>query len=144
MTHIETTALPGIGHLHLMTTTAGRGVGVIRHHGDRPELILYDSDPDTVGASLNLTRDEADGLAGMLGISIITNHIARLAHDARNVVTLPVLLGPNAPPSTVGAANHGSGPDAAIAAVVRDGDVHASPHRTSISSPTTSSWPSEP
>jgi TrkA domain protein len=127
MTDIETAALPGIGHLHVMTTLAGRSVGVIRHRGDRRELIIYDSDPDTVGTSVCLTRDEVDGLAGMLGANFVANHIARLEHGARDVVTLQVLIGPDPPPRTVAAARRRSGRDATIAAVIRDGVVHADP-----------------
>ncbi|GAA1833663.1 hypothetical protein GCM10009682_60090 [Luedemannella flava] len=124
---IDHTVLPGVGRLHVLTTRAGRAVGVIRHHGDRRELIVYGADPDTVGTSLLLTPQEAEGLGELLGVGGVAGHIARLDHHASGIVTLQLLLGPDAPPHNLSNVGDDLSGDAAVLAVVRDGHVVTDP-----------------
>ncbi|GAA1771046.1 hypothetical protein [Luedemannella helvata] len=120
---IDHTVLPGVGKLHVLTTRAGRAVGVIRHHGDRRELIVYSADADTVGTSVLLTPEEATGLGELLGGGGVAGRIARLDHHSSGIVTLQLILGPDAPPQNlVEATSHVPG-DAAVVAVVRDGQL---------------------
>ncbi len=123
---IDHTVLPGVGRLHVLTTRSGRAVGVIRHHGDRRELVVYGADSDTASTSLLLTPEEAAGLGELLGVGV-AGHIARLDHHSSGIVTLQVMLGPETPAQPLVDANRHAGGEAAVVAVVRDGRLIADP-----------------
>jgi TrkA domain protein len=124
---VTDTVLPGIGRLHVLGTSAGRCVGVIRHHSDRRELIVYDAAADAVGTSVLLTPEEAHGLGELLGAGGIAGHIARLDHHASGIVTLQVLIGADVPAYDLADAGRHAPGHAAVVAVVRAGQLIADP-----------------
>jgi K+:H+ antiporter subunit KhtT len=76
---IQETALPGVGLRHDFTTRAGRQLGVVTHRTGRRDLLVYDrSDPDRCQEVIQLTDDEADALAELLGAARLVEHLARL------------------------------------------------------------------
>jgi K+/H+ antiporter YhaU regulatory subunit KhtT len=65
---IQETTLPGVGLRHEFTTRAGRQLGVVTHRTGRRDLLVYDrNDPDACQEVIQLTQEEADALADLLG-----------------------------------------------------------------------------
>jgi TrkA domain protein len=76
---IQETALPGVGLRHDFTTRAGRQLGVVTHRTGRRDLLVYDrDDPDRCQEVIQLTDDEADALAELLGAARLVEHLARM------------------------------------------------------------------
>jgi TrkA domain protein len=76
---IQETTLPGVGLRHDFTTRAGRQLGVVTHRTGRRDLLVYDrEDPDACQEVVQLTDDEADALAELLGAARLVEHLARL------------------------------------------------------------------
>ena len=76
---IQETNLPGVGLRHDFTTRAGRQLGVVTHRTGRRDLLVYDrNDPDACQEVIQLTDDEADALAEMLGANRLVEHLAGL------------------------------------------------------------------
>jgi TrkA domain protein len=76
---IQETNLPGVGLRHDFTTKAGRQLGVVTHRTGRRDLLVYDrSDPDACQEVIQLTDDEADALAELLGAARLVEHLAGL------------------------------------------------------------------
>jgi TrkA domain protein len=75
---ITETALPGVGLRHDFPTRAGRQLGVVTHRTGRRDLLVYDrTDPDRCEV-IQLTDDEADALADLLGGDRVVSHLAKL------------------------------------------------------------------
>jgi TrkA domain protein len=127
---IEQTALPGIGSRHVIVAGHGRRVGVITHRSRRRELIIYEAeDPDSAAASLVLTADEADTLAELLGAPRVLQRLARLHKELEGLISEQVLVTSDSPYAgrTLGETQARTRTGASIVAVVRRGEVHASP-----------------
>jgi TrkA domain protein len=76
---IQETNLPGVGLRHDFTTRAGRQLGVVTHRTGRRDLLVYDrKDPDACQEVIQLTDDEADALAELLGAARLVEHVAGL------------------------------------------------------------------
>jgi TrkA domain protein len=76
---IQETNLPGVGLRHNFTTRAGRQLGVVTHRTGRRDLLVYDrEDPDACQEVIQLTDDEADALAELLGAARLVEHLAGL------------------------------------------------------------------
>jgi TrkA domain protein len=76
---IQETNLPGVGLRHDFTTKAGRQLGVVTHRTGRRDLLVYDRrDPDACQEVIQLTDDEADALADLLGAARLVEHLAGL------------------------------------------------------------------
>jgi TrkA domain protein len=76
---IQETNLPGVGLRHDFTTKAGRQLGVVTHRTGRRDLLVYDrKDPDACQEVIQLTDDEADALADLLGAARLVQHLAGL------------------------------------------------------------------
>jgi TrkA domain protein len=76
---IQETTLPGVGLRHDFTTRAGRQLGVVTHRTGRRDLLVYDrDDPDACQEVIQLTDDEADALAELLGAARLVEHLAGL------------------------------------------------------------------
>ncbi|QKW36170.1 cation:proton antiporter regulatory subunit [Actinomadura sp. NAK00032] len=127
---VERTALPGIGLQHIMTTGRGRQLGVISHRTGRRDLVIYDKeDPDSCIATVALTAEEANAIAELLGTGRIVEHLAELHRQVEGLITEQVPIPAGSPydgrPLADTRARTRTG--ASIVAVVRDGQVHASP-----------------
>ena len=76
---IQETNLPGVGLRHDFTTRAGRQLGVVTHRTGRRDLLVYDrGDPDACQEVIQLTDEEADALAELLGAARLVEHLAGL------------------------------------------------------------------
>lgn len=57
-------------------------MGVISHHGDRREVVIYDpNDPDRVSRSATMNADEARALADLLGGTTVTQRLDDLRQE---------------------------------------------------------------
>jgi TrkA domain protein len=127
---VEQTSLPGIGVRHDFVTEAGRRLGVVSHRDGRRALIIYDrDDPDARLAALQLTDDEAEALADLLGASLMLGQLAGLRDQAAGLLTEQIAIPAgsryvNRPLADTKARTRTS---ASIVAVLRDGEVIVSP-----------------
>jgi TrkA domain protein len=115
---VEEIALPGIGLRYDFATRSGQRVGVVCHRNGRRDLVIYDlDDPDSSRDVLQLTDDEGDVLAELLGAPRIVERLADL-HKA-----------PGSPYDgrTLGDTQARTRTGASIVAVARGAQVHASP-----------------
>ncbi|WP_433501255.1 cation:proton antiporter regulatory subunit [Sphaerimonospora sp. CA-214678] len=124
------TGLPGIGLQHVLTTERGRQVGVISHHTGRRDLVIYDKeDPDTCVVTVMLTADEANALAELLGTGRIVERLSELHRQVEGLMTekIPIAAGSPYDGRALGAGRVRTRTGASIVAVVRQGQVIASP-----------------
>jgi len=124
------TALPGIGLRYEFETQKGRRVGVVTHRSGRRELVIYDlDDPDSASEDVVLTSDEANVLSDLLGTSRIVERLAELERQTVGLVSKQVRIGHGSPYDgrTLGDTQARSRTGASIVAVVRQGEVIASP-----------------
>jgi TrkA domain protein len=76
---VNETPLPGVGLRYDFTTRSGRQIGVVSHRSGRRDLLVYDrKDPDTCQEIIQLTEEEADTLAEILGAARIASRLAGL------------------------------------------------------------------
>lgn len=124
------TGLPGIGLQHVFTTERGRQVGVISHHTGRRDLVIYDKeDPDTCVVTVALNADEANTLAELLGTGRVVERLNELHRQVEGLVTEKIRIEAGSPYDgrTLGDTRVRTRTGASIVAVVRDGQVIASP-----------------
>jgi TrkA domain protein len=127
---VERTALPGIGLRHTFMTEHGRRVGLISHRTGRRDLVVYRrDDPDSAAEAVVLTAEEADGLAELLGAARLIERLADLHRQVEGLVTeqIPIATGSRYDGRTLGDTHARTRTGASIVAVVRDGQVIASP-----------------
>ncbi|MCP2170103.1 TrkA domain protein [Goodfellowiella coeruleoviolacea] len=124
------TPLPGIGTRQDFVIRAGRRIGVITYRDGKFELIVsQEGDPDACASSIPLTPDEASALAGLLGAPQLVAHLGNQHRDVTGVDTrqIPVVPGSVFDGRTLGETALRTKTGASIVAVVRAGNVHASP-----------------
>ncbi|MDL4776615.1 MULTISPECIES: cation:proton antiporter regulatory subunit [Thermomonosporaceae] len=127
---VERTALPGIGLQHVLTTGKGRQIGVISHRTGRRDMVIYDKeDPDSCVATVPLTPEEANAIAELLGTGRIIEHLAELQRQVEGLVTEQIPIVPGSPydDRPLADTQARTRTSASIVAVVRDGQVIASP-----------------
>ncbi|MGF7238288.1 MAG: cation:proton antiporter regulatory subunit [Frankia sp.] len=127
---VERTRLPGIGLRYEFATRRGQRIGVIAHRGGARELVVYDAaDPDTSRDLLVLSEEESDVLAELLGAPTFVERLADLHReiDGLTSVQLPVPAGSLYDGRTLGDTRARTRTGASVVAVVRAGDVIASP-----------------
>jgi len=127
---IERVNLPGIGMRHSFTTGRDRRLGVVSHHTGRRDLVVYDKDdPDSAVVSVALNPAEANALAELLGTTRIVERLAELNRQVEGLVTeqISVVEGSPYADRTLGDTAARTRTGASIVAVLRGGDVHASP-----------------
>jgi TrkA domain protein len=127
---VEQTALPGIGVRHDLITESGRRVGVVTHRTGRRDLALYDEDdPDACIASIPLNDDEAEALADVLGASLMLSQLSGLRQQAAGLLTeqISIPAGSHFVGRLLGDTKARTRTSASIVAVLRDGQVIASP-----------------
>ena len=74
---VEEIALPGIGLRYDFATRSGQHVGVVCHRNGRRDLVIYDrADPDSSRDVLQLSDEEGDVLAELLGAPRIVERLA--------------------------------------------------------------------
>ncbi|MGN9841999.1 cation:proton antiporter regulatory subunit [Nonomuraea sp. H19] len=127
---VEQTALPGIGLRHDFTTRAGQRVGVVSHRTGRRDLVIYDKDdPDRACQTVKLNDEEADALAELLGAPRIVQRLNQLHQQVEGLVSvqLPIPAGSPYVDRPMGEARVRTRTSASVVAVVRSGQVYASP-----------------
>ena len=78
-TSVNQTPLPGVGIRYDFTTKSGDRIGVIDHHTDRYDLLLYDRlDPDSCATALRLDEEEGHALAEIIGSTRISKPLSTL------------------------------------------------------------------
>jgi TrkA domain protein len=127
---IDKTALPGIGLRYEFTTAARRRVAVISYRDGRRGLVVYDTvDPDAGREVLSLTDEEGDALAELLGAPRIVERLADMQRDLAGLETRKMVVpaGSRFDGRTLGDTQARARTGASIVAVVRGGEVIASP-----------------
>ncbi len=122
MTQINETKLPGVGTLHDFECQSGDRIGVISHHSDRRELVIYDpDDPDRVSESVAMTPDEARVLADLLGGSTVTQRLDDLRQEIAGLAIDWLPISPHSPYAdrTIGDTALRSRTGVSIVAIVR-------------------------
>ncbi|MGW0481862.1 cation:proton antiporter regulatory subunit [Nonomuraea sp. NPDC003214] len=127
---VEQTALPGIGLRHDFTTQSGKRVGVVSHRTGRRDLVIYDrEDPDRACEVVKLNDEEADALVELLGAPRIVQRLNQAHQEVEGLVSLQLAIPPGSPYAgrPMGDARVRTRTNASIVAVVRNGNVVASP-----------------
>jgi TrkA domain protein len=127
---VEETKLPGVGLRHEFVTEDGRRIAVISVKSGARHLAIYrEDDPDTVKASIELTNDEAQVLAELLGAPRVIERLAKLREQVEGITTAGIPLSDRSPyvGRTLGDAAIRSRTGASIVAVFRGEEVTPSP-----------------
>ncbi|RCG26868.1 potassium transporter TrkA [Sphaerisporangium album] len=127
---IEQTALPGIGLKHEFTTQSGRRIAVVSHRSGRRDVVIYDKhDPDRACEAVQLNDEEADALVELLGAPRIVQRLNALHREVEGLVSVQLLIAEGSPYAgrPMGETRARTRTGASIVAVVRGGQVHASP-----------------
>jgi TrkA domain protein len=127
---IQETALPGVGLRHDITTSTGRQLGVVTHRTGRRDLLVYDrDDPDSCQEVVQLTDEEADALAELLGGSRVVEHLAGLQQQVEGLAIdwLPIRAGSPYAERTIADTQARSRTGVSVVAVLRDGTAIPAP-----------------
>jgi TrkA domain protein len=127
---LEETRLPGIGLRHDFVTSQGRRLGVVSQRSGSRELVVYDlEDPDACRVVLDLTPQESEMLAELLGPAPVVERLARLREQIEGIATEGLLVQQGSPYDgrTLGDAAIRSRTGASVVAVVRGQELLPSP-----------------
>lgn len=127
---IRQTPLPGVGLRYDVTTRAGRLLGVLAHVTGRRDLLVYDrDDPDTCQEVIQLTQEEADGLAELLGATRLVGPLHELQQRVEGLAIdwLPIRPGSPHATGTIADTQARTRTGVSIVAVLRRGDAHPAP-----------------
>jgi TrkA domain protein len=127
---VERTILPGVGLRYDFATRRGQRIGVVAHRAGARELVVYDSaDPDTSRDLLILTEEESDVLAELLGAPTFVERIANMHREIDGLTSVQLQIPAGSPydARTLGDTRARTRTGASVVAVVRAGDVIASP-----------------
>ncbi|MFI5086182.1 MAG: cation:proton antiporter regulatory subunit [Actinomycetales bacterium] len=128
--NIEETPLPGIGVRKEFSLASGRRVGVVIHRDGQTELIVSRlDDPDACAASIPLSADESAALGGMLGGTHLVAQLTAEHRDLPGVSTqqFQIHTGSRYDGRTLGDTQMRTLTGTSIVAIMRDGEVRASP-----------------
>jgi TrkA domain protein len=127
---IEETRLPGIGLRHDFVTRQGRRIGVISQKNGARELFMYDpDDPDACRAVIDLTPEESEVVAELLGAPRVIERLARLSEQVEGITTEGIPITASSPyvGKTLADAQIRSRTGASVVAVIRGDEVVPSP-----------------
>jgi TrkA domain protein len=127
---IQETNLPGVGLRHDFTTRAGRQLGVVTHRTGRKDMLVYDrKDPDATQEVIQLTQEEADALADLLGADRLVEHLAGLTQRIEGLAIdwLPIRAGSPHASQTIADTQARSRTGVSIVAIVRGDDAIPAP-----------------
>jgi TrkA domain protein len=126
--NVEVTPLPGIGVRKDFALRNGRRIGVVTHRDGKIDLIVSKSDdPDACLAELPLTADEAGALANLLGAPQLVAQLREEHRELPGIHTRQIPVGPPFDGRTLGDTALRTRTGASVVAVMRAGQVHASP-----------------
>ncbi|WP_028925185.1 cation:proton antiporter regulatory subunit [Pseudonocardia acaciae] len=127
---VEVTRLPGVGTKQEFTTITGRRVGVLTHKDGHRELLVSDmTDPDACSATVALTEPECVALGTLLGAPNLVAQLRAEQSEVPGVATaqFPITTGSPYVGRTLGDTALRTRTGASIVAVLRAGEVSASP-----------------
>jgi TrkA domain protein len=127
---VEETKLPGIGLRHDLVTAAGRRIAVISQRTGARNVVLYDrDDPDATAATIELTGEESEVLAELLGAPRVIERLSRLREQVAGLATegVPIQPGSAFVGATLGDTAIRTRTGASVVAVLRGDEVVASP-----------------
>ncbi|WP_104168343.1 MULTISPECIES: cation:proton antiporter regulatory subunit [Arthrobacter] len=124
------TRLPGIGVRREIVTGSGRRVGIVAQRDGELDLIISKAnDPDACVASIPLTPDEAATIGSLLGSRQLVAQLTEEHRDLPGVSTRQFYIDHGSPfdGRTLGDTRMRSRSGASLVAVLRSGQVQASP-----------------
>ncbi|MBN1174867.1 MAG: cation:proton antiporter regulatory subunit [Micromonosporaceae bacterium] len=126
---IERVVLPGIGIRHAFVTARGRRVGVVSHPAGRQDLVIYDRDDPDSADLVALCAEEANALAELLGAARVVDRLEKLHRQIEGLtsIQIPIAAGSPYDGRSLGNTRARTRTGASIVAVVRGGEVIASP-----------------
>lgn len=121
--------LPGIGVCQELSLHDGRRIGIVTRRNGVRNFVVYDEDGDGAAASVELTDDEADAVAELLGAPTLVMRLSNLQSQADQVLTeqLPLPATSRYAGLTLGDTQARTRTGASIVAVLRSGVTHPSP-----------------
>jgi TrkA domain protein len=126
--NVEVTPLPGIGVRKDFALRNGRRIGVVTHRDGKIDLIVSKSDdPDACLAELPLTAEEAGALANLLGAPQLVAQLSEEHRDLPGIHTRQIPVGTPFDGRTLGDTALRTRTGVSVVAVMRAGQVHASP-----------------
>jgi TrkA domain protein len=127
---IQNTVLPGIGVRQEIELRQGNRLSVVTRRNGLRELVLYDAkDPDSAAATAELTSEEADTLAELLGAPQLTFRLQVLQQQAAGLVVEQLPVPDDSPYAgrVLGDTQIRSRTGASVVAVLRQSGVVPSP-----------------
>jgi TrkA domain protein len=127
---VDRTPLPGVGVRYDFRTRRGQRVAIVAHRAGTREIAVYDvADPDASRGLVVLSVEEADLLAELLGGPHLVERVADLHREIDGLTSVQLVVGPGSryDGRTLGDTRARTRTGASVVAVVRDGDVIASP-----------------
>jgi TrkA domain protein len=127
---VKEVLLPGVGLRYEFTSHNGDRIGIIaRRSGDFDVVLYAREDPDQARPVLQLTDEEADAVAQILGAPRIAERFTELAREVPGLEAGQVHITPDSPfvDHPLGDTHARTRTGASIVAIVRDEDVLASP-----------------
>jgi TrkA domain protein len=127
---IQNTVLPGIGVRQEVQLAQGNRISVVTRRNGLRDLVLYDlDDPDSAAATAELTNDEANAVAELLGAPQLTFRLQVLQQQAAGLVVEQLPVPDDSPYAgrVLGDTQIRSRTGASVVAVLRQSGVVPSP-----------------
>jgi TrkA domain protein len=123
-------ALPGIGICQELELRSGRRIGIVTRRDGLVDLVIYDAeDPDAAHDQVELSDDESNAIAEILGAPQLVVQLATLQQQVSGLLVeqLPVPAHSPFAGGTLGDTQTRTRTGASIVAVIRQGAVTPSP-----------------
>jgi TrkA domain protein len=130
MTDVTELRLPGVGIRYEFPTRAGDQVEVVAHRSGRRQIFVGDpDDPDAFRAVLELTEEESQTLAELLGGSRITRELTKLRQALEGLAIDWLPVDPDSPYAgrTIGDTRARTRTGVSIVAVMRGEEAFPAP-----------------
>jgi TrkA domain protein len=123
-------ALPGIGICQELQLRSGRRIAIVTRRDGLRDLIVYDADdPDAAQDQVELSDDEAEAIAEILGAPQLVVQLSTLQRHASglSIEQLPIPAGSPFAGRTLGDTQTRTRTGASIVAIIRQGVATPSP-----------------
>jgi TrkA domain protein len=123
-------ALPGIGICQELELRSGRRIGIVTRRDGLRDLVIYGAeDPDATTDHVELSDEEADAIAEILGAPQLVVQLAGLQKQSSGLLVEQIEVAAKSPFAgrTLGDTQVRSRTGASIVAVIRQGEPIASP-----------------